>query len=171
MSSSLQNQLLSLEDIITPQGVSLWPLTIAWWLLIVMCIVVVFALIVFYRRHQKKWAYRQEALSLLKAYKKNNNNTDIAIKYLECLKRTAISAYPNQDIDSLYGDAWLNFLNQQTPKPLFNGELADFILHAQYKKKVTVENEYLCKAVECWIKYHSINYPANNPQAIKGDSC
>ena len=170
MSSSLENQLLSLEDIITPEGVSLWPLTIAWWLLIVVSIVAVVGLIIFYRRYQKKWGYRQEALNLLKAHKNNLNNSDIAIKYLECLKRTAISAYPNQDIDSLYGDAWLSFLNRQTPKPLFNSELADFIRQAQYKKIFNLENEHLYKAIERWIKQHSINYPAKDHKSIKGDS-
>lgn len=175
MSSSLQDQLLSLEDIITPQGVSLWPLAIAWWLLIVASIVVVVGLIIFYRRYKKKWGYRQEALGLLKAYRSNPENSNIAIQYLECLKRTAITAYPNQDIDSLYGETWLSFLNQQTPKPLFNQEIEKFICNAQYKKKFTIENEHLYKAIEGWIKYHSTNHQAKSRQikarqSFKGDN-
>jgi hypothetical protein len=94
---------------------------------------------------------------------------DIAIKYLECLKRTAITAYPNQDIDSLHGKAWLKFLNQQTPKPYFEDELEIFICTNQYKKTFNLKNETLYNAVEAWIKHHSINYPAKYHQSIKGD--
>jgi hypothetical protein len=168
MSGSLQNQLLALEDIITPQGVSLWPFAIGWWIfIIIICITVIFS-IIFYRRYTKKWGYRREALALLKEYKKDSSDTDTAIKYLECLKRTAISAYPNKAIDSLYGRAWFNFLNQQTPKPLFESELENFICATQYQKTFNLKNDKLYIAIEAWIKQHSIHYSTKPYQSTEG---
>jgi hypothetical protein len=164
----LQSKLLSSEDIITPQGVSLWPLAFGWWALILVSILAIVAVIIFYRQYKKKWAYRREALALLNKYRKSSSTSDIAIKYLECLKRVAITAYPNKNIDSLHGEAWLIFLNQQTPKPLFNGELETFILTSQYKKIFTLQNENLYTAVESWIKKHSKIYPAKYNQSIEG---
>jgi hypothetical protein len=168
MSSSLQNQLLALEDIITPQGVSLWPFAIGWWISIIMIFITTVIVIIFYRHYKKKWGYRLEALALLKEYKQSTNNTDIAIKYLECLKRTAISAYPNNAIDSLYGSAWFNFLNEQTPKPLFEPELEKFICATQYQKTVDLKNDKLCMAIEAWIKQHSVHYSTRPSQSTQG---
>jgi hypothetical protein len=168
MSSSLQNQLLALEDIITPQGVSSWPPAPGWWISIVIVLVIALVLAIFYRRYQKKWGYRREALALLEEYKKSPNTTETAIKYLECLKRTAMSAYPNKAIDSLYGSAWFTFLNQQTPEPLFEAELESIICTTQYQKAFHLLDDKLYKAIEMWIKLHSVHYSTKNHQSSQG---
>jgi hypothetical protein len=159
MSSSQQNQLLALADIITPQGVSWWPLAMGWWISIVIIFITTLVLLATYRRHQKKWGYRREALTLLRRYKRDSKATDTAVRYLECLKRSAISAYPNSDVDALYGKAWLHFLNRQTPKPLFGEELEKFICTSQYQKTYVFKDDNLYLAVEAWIKQHSVHYP------------
>lgn len=178
MPGSLTEQLQNLEDIITPQSVSLWPLAIGWWVVIVVSVITIIALVIFYRRHQKKWAYRREALTLLKNYAAqsaldpDNKQTEsaAAINYLECLKRTAISAYPNEHIDALYGESWLNFLNQKTPTPLFKNTLGHFICHAQYQRAFDINNKDLYQAIESWIKKHSTNYSHKPKPTIKGDT-
>jgi len=167
MPNPLANQTLPLEDIIVPNSVSLWPLAFGWWLLLALIIACFIGAFFVYKRYQKKWRYRKEALNLLKGYQSSLQNTqsaladkDIIIKYIECLKRTAISAYPTQSVQALYGREWIAFLNQQTPSPLFKDELATFICESQYKEAITINKHDVYFAVETWIKKHSTQIKA-----------
>ena len=171
MSNALANQILPLEDIIVPNSVSIWPLAFGWWLLLAIIITFFIGIFFVYKNYQKKWNYRKEALRLLKEYSSSLHYTqdaladkEIVAKYLECLKRTAMSAYPTYDIQALYGRGWIDFLNQQTPSPLFKGELADFIYESQYKKTTNINHQELYFAVENWIKKHTTQVKANLTQ-------
>ena len=154
MAGTFQHQTLPLADIIVPKGVSIWPLALGWWLVLAMLIAIVIGLLITYKQYRKKWGYRREALRLLKNYQQTLQDQSIAIKYLECLKRTAISAYPTQNIQALHGQAWVDFLNMQTPTPLFNEQLAHFICNIQYQQIICVDKNLLHTAVIGWIKKH-----------------
>ena len=162
----MDNNTLPLADIITPQSISLWPLTPAWWGLLIA--VITAALILFFvgKRHIKKWAYRKEALALSKQqyeqWKISNNHCEFCQGLLTTLKRTAITAYPGRHVETLYGKQWITLLNSQVKKP-FNKTLTDTICHGQYQKEIVdTELETLYQQCQYWINQHSVNFQEEN---------
>ncbi len=167
MAADIANQILPLEDIIAPNSVSIWPLALGWWLLLAMIIALVIGVFILYKNYKKKWSYRKEALSLLKNTQNTLDEKATINNYLECLKRTAISAYPAHNINALYGKDWVDFLNQQTPTPLFTDELARFICESQYQKAISIDKQYVYTAVKSWIKKHSTQVQPNSMNTDK----
>lgn len=168
MANPLANQTLPLEDIIVPNSVALWPLALGWWLLLAIIIACFISAFFAYKNYQKKWHYRKEALHLLKEYQSSLQGAltdkEIVSRYIECLKRTAISAYPSHGVQALYGKEWIAFLNQQTPSPLFTGEVATFICESQYKETMNINQQDVYFAVEAWIKKHATQVKVNPTQ-------
>ncbi len=159
MAEPLGKTSLPIEDIITPESVDFWPLAIGWWLLLILSFIVMVGLFLIYKKHKKKWGYRKQALYLLeqtfKKWKaKKSSNEDTCHELLTLLKRTAITAYPDQSISSLHGEAWLDLLNSQTPSPLFDKAMRNVIRTQQYQKKVNVDINTLKNICEQWIKQH-----------------
>lgn len=147
---------LPLEDIISPTTVDIWPLAPGWWLLLLLFVVVVTVFIILKIRH-KKLAYRKEGLDLLsqcyQQYQQNNDTTTSCQAMLTILKRIAISAYPNKNIDHLHGSSWVNFLNQQIDGTI-DQTVSDAICCGQYQKNYTANIETIYKTCRHWIKNH-----------------
>lgn len=144
MNDALTQAIQLPQDIITPAGVSAWPPAIGWWLLLLALILFAVGLYYGIQRYQKKWRYRKQALSLVKdceqSWQPGLNDKAVLIELSTLLKRVAISAYPEQAVSKLYGKAWLDFLNQQTPSPLFNEHYRTFFESGLYQKESQKEN-------------------------------
>jgi len=160
---------LPLEDIITPAGVSVWPLAIGWWLLLLIASALVFFAITYYRAYRKKWGYRVEALQLLELtinnWKEKTINDELAIKeLLTILKRTAISAYSEKNkngtknLEALYGKEWLQLLQRQAPNIKSSLEIDEIISASQYQKKSDCSPLILYKFCKEWIHQHQIQW-------------
>jgi hypothetical protein len=164
---------LPLADIHLPNMVSAWPPAIGWWLLTALVITLLITAVFLIKRYRKKWGYRKTALRLLDqqyndyALESNADTMANIQSMLALLKRTAISAYPQQNIRSLFGEQWINFLNRQTHKHVFNTELADILVAQQYQGTVnstTTEAELntlrtsIYKACRTWIKQHNTHH-------------
>ena len=117
--ASLQN----LNDIVLPAVVSWWPLAYGWYFLIGLLVIVISWLA--YRSRQRWIAarYRRAALhelQLLEAGIHSNTNRDSCLRQIPILlKRTALSAYPRNEVASLSGTRWYDFLNSTLRNPLF----------------------------------------------------
>jgi hypothetical protein len=168
------NSPLPLADIHLPAGVSSWPPAIGWWLLLALVIALVAGAVIIIKKHRKKWGYRKTALRLLKQTHKVVTDTlsssepalaqglpqTSAQQLLALLKRTAITAYPNSNAKTLFGQAWVDFLNQQTPKAVFTGKLAELLLSQQYQSHTAegISNsdlQTLYMACQYWISKHA----------------
>jgi hypothetical protein len=105
--------LSQLRDIHLPPGVSWWPPAIGWWILIALVLVCALAAY-FFRRHKQAGRWRRSALQELEQLRSNQAHTaenrlsDLSV----LLRRVAISRFPRSDVASLYGDAWLSFLDR-----------------------------------------------------------
>jgi hypothetical protein len=180
MNSPQANSPLALADIHLPAGVSSWPPAIGWWLLLALVIALVTGAVIIIKKHRKKWGYRKAALRLLKQTHKTYTDTlsssdpalaqasaqhpsvqqPYAQQMLALLKRTAVTAYHDSNAKALFGQAWVDFLNQQTPKSLFTGKLAELLLSQQYQSH-TAESisdsdlQVLYKACQYWITKHA----------------
>jgi hypothetical protein len=150
---------LPIADIHIPNGVSAWPPAIGWWLLALLILLGITGMVMGYKKYRKKWGYRNAALTLLASHKDNHIDNTHAV--INILKRTAMTAYPEQNIRSLHGDAWITCLNQQTKERLFTGDIAAFLVLAQYQhtdNMHTVDHPTLYKACQRWIKTHHTHY-------------
>ncbi|NEI05676.1 DUF4381 family protein [Rhizobium leguminosarum] len=107
--------LRSLYDIAMPAPVSWWPQTWGW--AVVAALLAFAALLVILRRikRYRANAYRREALTLLEgvADKLRHPATrpDAIRELAEVLKRTALGAWPREEVASLSSDGWVRFLD------------------------------------------------------------
>ncbi|MFT6386792.1 MAG: hypothetical protein ACJAUP_000160 [Cellvibrionaceae bacterium] len=160
---------LSLEDIIAPTSVSMWPPAIGWWLLLIIVATLLFFAITYYRSYRKKWGYRIEALNLLEVtmnnWKEKKLNDELAIQHLlTVLKRTAVTAYSKKDkkntknIETLYGEKWLRVLKRQASNINYSQELDEIICAAQYQKKSEFSPPIVYKFCKQWIRQHQTQW-------------
>lgn len=130
-----------------PEPVSLAPQTAGW---TVLGIVLLAAILVFGFRWFKAWranAYRREAaLALDEA---GADSAGIAM----ILRRTALSAFPREDVASLTGDAWIGFLND-TGGGSFDPVSAERLSKASYQRKSPPADDQLRQQAMLWVKHH-----------------
>jgi hypothetical protein len=94
-----------LRDIAEPAAVSWWPLAPGWWVILAF---VAIAIVFFTARIFLQWkanAYRRAALRELETL---TTVTEIH----QLLKRTAIAAFPRDQVASLSGQAWCDWLGR-----------------------------------------------------------
>ena len=157
--ASLQN----LNDIVLPATVSWWPLATGWYIL------GAFLLILFiwlgYRslRHWFENRYRRAALQELQSLANGMQNTedrDSNLRHIpSLLKRTALSIYPREQVASLSGKDWHQFLDSKLSKPLFAGSVASTLDTVSYSRgdlsRVDSQAEAdLLNASRHWLKHH-----------------
>ena len=131
-----------LHDIVEPEAVSLWPSAPGWILLYglasVLLIVLAFNRYVRWRRD----AYRRQALALLPDTPENELNG--------LLKRVALSHWPREEVASLTGDAWLEFLDRTGGCSFSGGPL----LELSYRSEPVEGGAALRAECERWIRRH-----------------
>jgi len=96
--------LSNLRDLALPPAVSLWPPAPGWWIIaaagVAAFAILSVAAVARYRRN----AYRREALRRLDTVDPGGIST--------LLKRTALAAWPREQVAALSGGAWLAFLDR-----------------------------------------------------------
>lgn len=152
--------LANLKDIQLPNPIGVWPLAPGWWILIIISILLILfigwqAWQVYLRNRAKK-----KALRLLADYKNDyqatQNSIDTAAKLSILLRRVAIAYYPRQQVASLKGEAWIDFLDKHSKHTLF-ADKAELLLSLPYQANTNQSTQPvpcnpLFNAVEAWIK-------------------
>jgi len=140
-----------LHDFYQPAPPSWMPQTIGWYVLFALLAV---ALAWWAFRVIRRWRanrYRREALRVLPATP--------ASQLSALLKRTALSAWPRQDVAALTGASWLAFLNRTTPKPAFAEPPAtvveDIALHPD--PLPSSDEAVLREKTAHWIRNHHVS--------------
>lgn len=147
---SLLNQL---KDIHLPASIGCWPWALGWWLLLLslpVLMIVCLALQKPYRSYCIKRLFLLELEDIKKAYQKHQN-ASMALKQLaDLLKRVALMAYPRQQVASLHGQAWVQFL-QDTSKRQDMSEILPLLQKSLYQPDVTADISVGFKFVKHWI--------------------
>jgi hypothetical protein len=150
---SLQN----LNDIVLPAPVEWWPLAPGWYVVFVV-LACIFCWILF--RRLKAWrrnTYRREALRELSEICSQGS---IAARRLPgLLKRTALSAWPREQVAELSGAPWHDFLDRTGDTADFGtgmGKVLDRLSYAGSGEPTLsgAEFEQACEATEAWIRRH-----------------
>lgn len=153
----------NLQDIVEPAAVSWWPPATGFWILFALLLVwglaIGLRLLIRYKRN----SYRREALALLKqiepglqpAQTRGSALGEVAM----LLKRTALSAYPREDVARLSGEEWLAFLDRSGNTHDFSRSAASVIGSISWQPQAGAslsgeELKVVVGAVRHWINQH-----------------
>ena len=112
MNSQEMLSLDNLNDIVIPDAPAWWPPAPGFW---VLCTFLGVVLLIIGYRFYLRWKhnrYRRAGLLLLE-----HASTEHEVSVV--LKRVALAAYPREQVASLYGSEWLDFLSQTWPRATF----------------------------------------------------
>lgn len=116
-----------LEPAPEPVPVAWTPQTAGWiWLALAVLVAVLLLVRWLIIRHRKN-AYRREALRELSAV------SDNAAAVSKLIRRSALAAFPRENVASLHGEAWLAFLSDTYPGPALQERSAEILLAAPYR--------------------------------------
>jgi uncharacterized SAM-binding protein YcdF (DUF218 family) len=156
-----ETALRSLHDIALPPPVSWMPQTWGWLALAILLLaVLLICAFLAYRKWQRN-AYRREALRLLAGIEIKLRNPDTREKAIESLgelmKRTALAAWPRQEIAAASGADWVSFLQA-------HGEAGETLrtilddLEYQHRTRVTADVAHdLSTNARRWIEGHHVS--------------
>jgi hypothetical protein len=125
--SAAPTSLERLHDIIMPDPVSWWPPAPGWIVVMLFATLVGFGLLIRWFVHWQRNAYRREALKILSEIevqigdpkKQSGALTDIN----SLLKRTSLTVWPREQVASLTGKEWLEFLDRSASMAEFSSEV------------------------------------------------
>lgn len=143
-----------LHEIVPPEPIALVPQTIGWWIALawlVACFAFIVAAIV---RHRRANRYRREAIAELARIEAQADAPEAPAALAALLKRTALAAYPRQQVASLYGSAWAAFLVDSSNGDAVIAAAADSLAHAAYREGICVTE--LTPASRRWIRRHRV---------------
>jgi len=152
--------LANLNDIVLPPPVSWWPLAPGWYVLAAALLCITAYTV--WRVH-RRWLsnrYRAEALSELHALPlKTMDPAAATIQLMTLLKRTALVAYPRQQVASLCGERWWIFLDEHggTDFRQTLGPMSASLLYASAPTAAAGDDRVaqIKLAVELWINEHA----------------
>lgn len=149
------DQLAQLKDIHLPDPIGWWPLAPGWYFLIAGAALIVLALAIFlYRLYQQGRAKRQALRMLaeyIRLYQEDQNHQLMSARLSELLRRVALAYYPRQQVASLEGQAWLDFLNEAGNGVNFNA-VRELLIVQPYQAKGDYPLKPLISRCEQWIK-------------------
>lgn len=151
--------LKQLHDIHLPPPIPVWPLAPGWYVLGLFIISLLLICSYRYWRHLKKQAYRKWALRELQRIQQGYDQEPLS--YLSAistlLRRIAITAYPQQTVASLQGQAWLAFLDRTGKTNQFSQGVGKILADAPYQSQLnTALSPEFFKLVNHWIRHHYV---------------
>ena len=144
-----------LVDIPLPQEVGLWPQT--WPARIAIVVLLAAALIAIWQlmRHRHATRYRREALAELKRIE-NSDAAELPAQLALLLRRTALAAFPREQVAPLAGPSWLAFLDRTGNATEFSEGVGRWLASAPYARAVLdgTQRTQLVALVQRWIRGH-----------------
>ncbi|QEO58058.1 DUF4381 domain-containing protein [Francisella marina] len=129
------NDLLAqLKDIYLPARVfQWWPLAYGWWLLLGLIVLtfIIFLIILHFRK--KRNSYKDSIVNdfRMTIEETQQNKPKEALQNISVyLKRVALQKFPNQEIKTLHGEQWLEFLDSKMKKQNFKNTKANMLVNS-----------------------------------------
>jgi hypothetical protein len=148
-----------LIDIPLPQGISLWPET---WVSRVTVIALLAAVVIGlwqFLRYRRANRYRREALAeLARLERVGAAPGELLARLALLLRRTALAAFPREQVASLAGPAWLAFLDRTSSGRRFSEGDGRLLASAPYQQAQPDDAELrsLSVLVRQWIRGHHV---------------
>jgi Domain of unknown function (DUF4381) len=148
-----------LIDIPLPREVGLWPQT--WVSRIAIAVLLVGAIVALWQfvRHRHANRYRREALAELRHVESAGGTPGEVLAQLSVLlRRTALAAFPREQVASLAGRAWLSFLDRTSSGRQFSDGQGRLLAIGPYQPTPPDDAEMrsLIALVRQWIRSHHV---------------
>jgi hypothetical protein len=155
--SDSQNLLSQLNDIIAPSPPSFWPLPAIFWILLVVISTTLIGLFIIFKKYKKQ---HNKQKIVLKELQKLQQSKATFIQLNQLLKGTALLYFPRQDVASLHGEQWFDFLQRESTERIFQDKQS-------FLKRLYNNNEQICSEqdftqAKVWIK--SLNHKLKSQQ-------
>ena len=150
------NPLTNLKDIHLPPAISWWPPAPGWWILAVLFILISVFIVCWLLRSYQRRRPRIEALQLLKVLKSQYKNSHSALSTLralsQLLRRTALSLYKHEEVASMQGLEWLQFLDKTGQTTEFTRGVGNIFGEDLFRSEPDFDLEVLFPLVGKWVK-------------------
>ena len=153
-----------LADIHLPGPVSFWPPAPGWWLLALLVIALLVWLTIKAldaRKQRQICAFALQELDKAYGTFQTQQNSDPELlnqarltflnKFNAVLRRVALWHFPQQNIASLGGRAWVDFIREKGESTLLTDEIAEALVEGRFKTHCDVDAEQLHQFGERWI--------------------
>jgi len=147
-------------EVVSPQAISWLPQTTGWWWLGA-ALLAVFARYSWRRlRHWYRNRYRREATARLRQLGDSADQSTLVAELNRLLKLTALAAFSREQVASLSGKEWIDFLNGQCPTPPFSGEQGQLLAVGAYQAGTVAaaSGQPLISACLTWVREHKNMY-------------
>ena len=153
--ASLQN----LNDIVVPGAVPWWPLAPGWYVVAVVLVLLGLWGSIRLFRNWLANAYRREAMRVFSDLRAGGPEQAGELPGL--LKRTALSAWPRQQVAALSGAEWHGFLDRTASTERFTRSAGALLERLAYPEKgvhglSAEEYRQLDEAVAYWLEHHRV---------------
>ena len=150
--------LLELRDIQPPVEPGWWLLAPVW-LVVIATTMALFVLVWLLMRQQRRNRLLSEAQQGLKEIRRRHvqqTDTSQTLQALSAwLKQVAMAAYPDHPVASMTGRSWIEFLNRNSEKEIFDQELKQVFADEVYRSKIQCNTDLALEACESWL--HAIS--------------
>ncbi|OKO74570.1 DUF4381 domain-containing protein [Bradyrhizobium sp. AS23.2] len=147
-----------LIDVPLPHEVSLLPQTWEARLAIVLLVVAVGAALWRYAHLRRVNRYRRQALAELSRieHARNSASPELLSKLTVLVRRTALAAFPREQVAPLIGPAWLSFLDRSYGGEEFSHGVGCLLVSGPYQRMPPdgAELQSLVRLVRRWIRGH-----------------
>jgi hypothetical protein len=156
--SATIDPIAGLVDFPLPREVSLWPQTWEARIAIALLFAVVIAATWRLMRYRRANRYRREALAELDqvGYQGSSARAELLTRLTLLVRRTALAAFPREQVASLVGPAWLAFLDRSYGGQEFSQGVGRLLVSGPYQQipPDAAELQSLSGLVRRWIKVH-----------------
>lgn len=177
MNTNAATSLDRLHDIVAPSAVPWWPPAPGWYWVIgfalVLVLVVAFRVFIHWQHNR----YRREALTELGRlegrWKDAEERAATLLALSELTKRTALTAFPREEVAALTGTKWFEFLDHTGHTEVFANGLGAMLANAIYDPRTVSFDDAklneLVTAIRHWIKHHNAQIQQKETKAAKPD--
>lgn len=154
---NLPDLMALMHDLVWPEPVAMVPQTHGWWVLMGWSLAVIWMIARRLLLRRRAGRYRRQALAQLKsiAAGAGDDPTSAAAQIAGLLKRTALAVYPREQVASLYGVDWADFLSETCGGDAAVERAAGQFAAAPYRGDV--DGRELVGPARRWIKRHRVD--------------
>ena len=148
-------QLLELmRGLAMPEPMAWLPRTPGWWIVFGWLVAVLMLAGWQLAMRRRRNRYRRDALAELDTIETQPalGPAESAQRIATLLKRTALVAYPREDVAALYGADWIRFINESANNDRQIKDAAELLAAAAYHPDA--DGRALCKPARRWIRLH-----------------
>lgn len=172
--------LAQLADIHLPEPVNFWPPAPGWWILALLLLIAAgFALRQLLALRTRKKICEYALAELDRCYQQLNEDSPVdlderKLRYVNevnsVLRRVALVHFPQSNVASLGGSAWVDFIREKGESSLLNEELATALAYGRFQTRCQVDADALHQMSRSWVRSLYLQSHTPDSQASGGGS-